>query len=36
MEQLSKTVLNEIEREMDITIDGVSIQLIGRKANTRL
>lgn len=36
MEQLSKTVLNEIEREMDITIDGVSIQLIGRKAKTRL
>ena len=36
MDQLSRTVLGEIEREMNITIDGVSIQIIGRKMNADL
>lgn len=33
MKQVSRSVLDEIAREMDVTIDSISIQLIGRKAN---
>lgn len=33
MKQVSRSVLDEIGREMDVTIDSISIQLIGRKAN---
>lgn len=33
MDQISRSVLDEIGREMDVTIDSVSIQLIGSKAN---
>lgn len=33
MDQVSRSVLDDIGREMDVTIDSISIQLIGRKAN---
>ncbi len=36
MNQVSRTVLSEIEREMNITIDGVNIQIIGRKTIAHL
>ena len=36
MDQVSRAVLSEIEREMNITIDGVTIQLLGRMTNIDL